>query len=338
MSLGPPPAADPQDVALSARRCIILLAAGLLVVSTAAAGIAAGPSLAFVGPQRAYQGKPYSVSVTVKRPGVACSLKVRYADGALQAGLGSVQANGGSAMFKWTVPQLAAPGAAMLSARCGGASAKRRITVVGTLIPPTIVVVKSGFSVRQRQIGAAASYGIVLKNTSPNANALKVSVQVNFVLADSRLIGTMTQQIPIIYAGSTYNYASSLTFPGAAPIVKLEFVILVGSREKATRVPSPSLANVAWIPQQFDPSWTAWVQGEVINSHPSYTLKGVQLSAVLFDAQGNVLGGATGSAFNVLPPGTRQVFKLTSSVDAVPYAKIASVAMSVIPTWEMPAR
>ena len=319
------------------RRYILLIAAGLLVVSTAAVG-AAGPSLAIAGPQRAYQGKPYSVSLTVKRPGVACSLKVRYADGALQAGLGSVPTNGGSAMFKWTVPQLAAPGAAMLSARCGSASAKRRITVVGTLIPPKIVVVKNGFSVRQRPMGSSASYGVLLKNTSPNANALKVSVQVNFVLADSRLIGTATTQIPIINAGSTYNFAGSLTFPGAAPIVKLEFVILVGSREKATPVPSPSLANVAWIPQQFDPTWTAWVQGEVINSNPSHTLKGVQLSAVLLDAQGNVLGGATGSAFNVLPPGTRQIFKLTGSVDSVPYAKIALVAMSVIPTWETPAR
>jgi len=225
-----------------------------------------------------------------------------------------------------------------LSARCGNASAKRRITVVGTLIPPKIVVAKSGFSVRQRPTGSAASFGVVLKNTSPNANALRISVQVNFVLADSRLIGTTTQLIPIINARSTYNFAGSMSFPGAAPITKLEFVILVGSREKATPAPVPSLASIAWIPQQFDPNWTAWLQGEVINNHRSYTLKGVQLSAVLFDAQGNVLGGATGSAFNVLPPGTRQVFKLTSSIESIPYAKIASVAMSVIPTWEIPPR
>lgn len=317
---------------------MLLFAAGLVAVTTAAAGIAGGPSLAVVSPSRAYQGKPYAVSITAKRPGVTCSLKVRYADGASQPGLGSVQAKEGRAVFKWTVPQLAAPGSAMLSARCGSASAKRRITVVGTLIPPKIVVVKNGFSVRQRPIGSAASYGVVLKNTSPNANALKVSVQVNFVLADSRLIGTTTQLIPSINAGSTYNFAGSMSFPGAAPITKLEFVILVGNREKATPVPSPSLANVAWIPQQFDPLWTAWLQGEVINSHPSYTLKNVQMSAVLFDAQGNVLGGATGSAYNVLPPGTRQVFKLTSSIESIPYAKIASVSISLIPTWDIPAR
>ena len=199
------------------------------------------------------------------------------------------------------------------------------------------MVVKSGYSVRQRQLGSTVSYGVVLKNTSPNANALKVSVQVNFVLSDSRLIGTATQPIPLINAGSTYNYAGSLGFPSAAPVAKLEFVIIVGSREKARPVPNPSIANVAWMAQQFDPIWAAWVQGEVINSHPSYTLKNTQLSAVLFDAQGNVLGGATGSAYNVLPPGTRQVFKLTNAVDAIPYAKIASAAVSLTPTWERPA-
>ena len=76
------------------------------------------------------------------------------------------------------------------------------------------------------------------------------------------------------------------------------------------------------------------MQGEVINDDKSQLLKSVQLSAVLFDAAGNVLGGATGSAFNQLPPGTRQVFKLTSGVDAVPYAKVASWAVSATPTYE----
>lgn len=309
-----------------------LLAAGVLVLASTAA--AARPSLDFVGPQRAYQGKPYSVTITPKRAGGACTLKVRYADGALQQGLSSVQAAGGRATFKWTVPQLAAPGAATLTARCGSASAKRRITVVGSLIPPRIVVVKSGFSVRPRGVGATASYGVVLKNTSPNVNALKVSVQVNFVLADTRLIGTATQVVPTINAGSEYNYAGTLSFPGSAPVAKLEFVIIVGSKEKASRVPSPSLDNVLWVQQAYDPRWTAWVQGEVINNHPTYTLKGARLSAVMFDSEGNVVGGAVGSVFNVLPPGTRQVFKLTSAADSVPYSKVASVAISTTPNWE----
>ena len=315
-------------------RGLTLAAVGLAVLVSAAA--AAGPAVSFSGAKRAYQGKPYSVTLGVKKAAGLCALTVKYKDGALQSGLPSAPVSDGKATFRWTVPQLAAPGPASLTARCGRATAKWGITVVGTLIPPKIVVVKSGYSVRQFGFGSTVSYGVVLKNTSPNANALNVSVQVNFVMADSHLVGTATQPISLINAGSTYNYANSLAFPGAAPVAKLEFVIIVGAREKSKKVPNPSLANVAWVPQQFDPIWTGSVEGEVINSHRSYTLKNTQLSAVLFDARGNVLGGATGSAWNVLPPGTRQVFKLTSSVDSVPYAKVASVDISLTPSWESP--
>ena len=90
----------------------------------------------------------------------------------------------------------------------------------------------------------SASYGLLLRNTSPNVNALKVSVQVNFVLADSRLVGTATQFVPSIGAGETYNYAGQLAFPGTAPIAKLEFVIIVGARQKTAKTPRPGIDNV----------------------------------------------------------------------------------------------
>ena len=314
------------------RKAVLLLVA--LVVPGVALAAATGPSLKLVSSPRAYQGKPYAASVTAG--GAACALTVRYADGARQAGLVGAPGANGRVTWKWTVPQLTAPGTAVLSARCGTSTAKRKITVVGSLVPPKIVVTKSGWSVRQRLGGSTVSYGLLLKNTSPNVNALKISVQVNFVMADSFLIGTATQSVSFIGAGQTYNHAGQLAFPGAAPIAKLEFVILVGTREKAAKTPQPGIDNVAAVPLAFDPAWTGWVQGEVVNDQAKLTLKNSNLSAVLFDGAGNVLGGATGSAYNVLPPGTRQVFKLTNGADSVPYSKVASIAVSAIPTWETP--
>ena len=204
-----------------------------LVVPGAALAAASGPSLKLVGSARAYQGKPYTVSVTSK--GASCALTVRYSDGAKQTGLLAAKGANGRVTWKWTLPQLTAPGPALLSARCGGATGTRKITVVGSLIPPKIVVAKSGWSVRSRALGATVSYGVLLKNTSPNVNAMKVSVQVNFVLADSKLVGTATQLVSSISAGETYNYAGQLSFPGTAPIAKLEFVIIVAAREKAQK-------------------------------------------------------------------------------------------------------
>jgi hypothetical protein len=311
------------------RAALVVLA---LVVPGAALAAASGPSLKLVGAARAYQGKPYTVSVTSKS--TSCALTVRYSDGAKQTGLNANGANG-RVTWKWTLPQLTAPGSALLTARCGGSKGTRKITVVGSLIPPKIVVTKSGWSVRERPYaGSTVSYGVLLRNTSPNVNAMNVNVQVNFVLADSKLIGTATKQIPSIGAGETYNYADQLAFPGAAPIAKLEFVILVAAREKAPKTPRPGLDNIAVLPAQFEPAWAGWVQGEVVNDHRKLMLRSTSLSAVLFDAAGNVLGGATGAAYNPLPPGTRQVFKLTSGIESIPYSKVASVAISATPSWE----
>jgi hypothetical protein len=312
------------------RAALVALA---LSVPGAALAAATGPSLKLAGSARAYQGKPYTVSVTSK--GASCALSVRYSDGAKQAGLLGAKGANGRITWKWTLPQLTAPGPALLTARCGGSTGRRKITVVGSLIPPKILVKKSGWSVRTRAFaGSTVSYGVLLRNTSPNVNAMSVNVQVNFVLADSKLIGTATKQIPSIGAGETYNFADQLAFPGDAPIAKLEFVILVAAREKAQKTPRPGLDNIAVIPSQFEPAWAGWVQGEVVNDHTKLMLRSTSLSAVLFDAGGNVLGGATGAAYNALPPGTRQVFKLTSGLDSIPYAKVASVAISATPSWE----
>ena len=314
------------------RRVVFVLL--VLVIPSTALASATGPSLKLVASARAYQGKPYTVSAAAKS--VSCALTVRYADGETLPAMAGMRA-GSRVTWKWTVPQFASPGPGVLSARCGGATAKRKFTVVGSMIPPKIQVVKSGWSVRQRFNGASVSYGLLLRNTSPNVNALKVSVQVNFVLSDSRLVGTATQFVPSIGAGETYNYAGQLAFPGTAPIAKLEFVIIVGARQKTAKTPRPGIDNVLTIPSQFDPGWTGWIQGEVVNDNPTLLLKNTNLSAVLFDAAGNVIGGATGSAYNALPPGTRQVFKLTNGIDSIPYGKVASVAISAIPNWESAA-
>jgi hypothetical protein len=86
---------------------------------------------------------------------------------------------------------------------------------------------------------------------------MKVSVQVNFVLADSKLVGTATQLVSSISVGETYNYAGQLSFPGAAPIAKLEFAIIVAARAKAQKMPRPRLDNIRVIPGQFDPTGRA---------------------------------------------------------------------------------
>ncbi len=312
----------------------------VFVAALASAAVAAGsngkPAIRFLSVGRAYQGKPLTVSVAAKGS-ASCSLAVRYADGSTQANLRSSSPAKGTAAWTWTLPQITAPGAARLTVRCGSAQARRMVTVVGTLIPAKIVVAKSGYSIRSRPLsGDSVSYGIVLKNLSPNVAAEQVSVQTNFVKANNYLVGTVTDSVAAVGPGSTYNVGGSLSFPGAAPVDHLEFVVLIGAKKKSKPVHQPALDDVSAVPASYDPIWVAWIQGEVVNDHPSLMLANAQLSAVMFNAAGNVIGGGTGYALGKLPPGTRAVFKIQSGVDSVPIAKVASIAISVAPSYQTP--
>lgn len=302
-----------------------------------AAGAAgkAGPRFAEL-PSRALQGKTVKATVAVTK-GAMCTFSVRYADGKLQSGLRRARASSGRATWRWQIPELAEPGPAQATAACGSAGrATRTLTVVGNLIPPKIEVLKRGFSARLRGSMTSVSYGLVLKNLSPNANALSVTALVNFVMTNGALIGTATTRVSVINADSTYYLGGTIQFIGAPPIDRLEVVVTPGGRVKATRVHLPKMDYVRLVPSPFEPAWLGSIEGDVVNDHRTLTLGMNQLSAVVFDAGGNVLGGGAGSTIAKSPPGTRQFFKLGSGFDSILFNKATSVQISTIPTYETP--
>lgn len=315
----------------------LLLGVGVLALAASAA-TASASRVAFVQtPERVVQGNPVTASVAAPN-GAPCTLSVRYAGGSRQKGLQPTHAAGGRASWSWEVGLHTKAGPARLVASCGRAGrATRTLIVVGQLVPPRISVVKDGFSVRPHDYGPGAdvSYGVILRNRSPNADAINVNVLVNFVLPNSKLLGSQSTNIPLLRAASTYALGTSMTFPGAAPIARLEVVVQVADKH-ATSGRLPTIANVVMEPDQNKPQFLADVAGEVINTDARLTLQNAQLSAVVFDKDGNVIGGGNGGLYFQLPSGTRAVFKLTSGFNPIPTAKAASVAVSVVPTWKQP--
>ncbi len=310
----------------------------VLAVAVVAAGIAAGSvtakaaPLKITAPGRALQGKV--VPVSVKSKSFGCKLSVRYANGDKQSAMPPTQVVNGKVLWQWQVPQFAAAGQARLTVACpGAAKATKSIIVVGGLIPPRVVVLKKGYSVRVQGFSENVSYGLVLQNTSPNGNALNVQVLVNFVLPDNHLIGTASAQIPIINGGSQYNLGGEISFGGAPTITRLEVVINPGGSAKSAKSFSPALDNVHLVPG-FDPAWLGSIEGDLINVHPSLTLVSATMSCVVFDASGNVLGGGQGGANFKLLPGTRSFFKIAGGLDPIPFNKAASVAVSIVPQYE----
>ena len=305
------------------------------LVAFAAGADARAAKVSFTrAPATALQGKVVRISVATK-PVIStrCKLVVTYQDGTV-TNLGQTFAQAGKAVWDWRVPPVAQPGRARLAATCGRAgSITRSITVVGTLVPPRITVAEQGFSVRARPGGGStASFGLMLRNTSPNADALGVYVLVNFVMADGQAIGTKAETLEAIPAGTTFAYGGSLPFPGAAPVTRLEVVIKIGDRQRRS-IHQPLVQSIGIAPARYDATWVGEVNGEIVNNHPSLNVTRTKLSAVVFDASGAVIGGGNGYASALLPPGTRQVFTITNGVDAIPWGRAARAAVSTFATY-----
>ena len=320
-------------MAVAARTTTVAALAVAALFATTASARTTGIGFTFM-PQHVVQGDPAKVSVSVRPAGARCALSVTYAGGGRQGGLAPVVALGGHATWTWRVPATIQAGRATAQVSCGGAGALRRsLMIVGRLVEPKISVLKQGFSIRANLGGGTRlSYGLVLHNESPSKDAVNVTVQTNFVMADNHLLGTDSQRIDGIAAGTDYALGHMINFPASAPITRLEVVVQVEKFGPHT-IHQPTLANLHLVPQVFEPTWIGTVEGELQNTDASLALRSANLSAVVFDADGNVLGGGTGFAFQLLPPGARQFIQLSSGFDAIPTDRAASLMVSISPTW-----
>jgi hypothetical protein len=322
------PASRSRLVVLGALLCLVLAAP-----ATARTDRADGVRVSFAS-ARVIQGNDASISVLVRPAGVRCALSVRYANGAKQKGLAPETATNGRASWRWQVGLGTATGRARATVSCGRAGrVTRRFMVIGQLIPPRITVLKKGFSIRALPYGGTGvSYGLLLANDSQQFDATSVYVLVNFVMGDNHALGTTTTTVSAIQAGGQYALGGELTFPGAAPIQRLEVVIKIGGHSRPQlRLPEP--ANIHVVPDLYDPAWVGGVEGELLNTQASLVLQNAQLSAIIFDEAGNILGGGSGYAFATLPPGTRQVLKINNGFKDIPIEHAVSAMVSAQPTW-----
>ena len=314
----------------------LALLAALAVAAFAGSANGRTQGVAFIaGPGRVVQGNPATFSVSVSPAGGRCSLSVRYKSGARQTGLHSVTASGGLATWTWTVPQRVQPGRARVTASCSGRGrATRTMMVIGQVLPPKIDIVQSGYSIRPYPFaGTGVSWGVILENRSKTQDALDVNIICNMVMSDNRLIGTASAHVSDISANSKHATGGDLTFPGTAPVARLEIVVQIGKSGPATHI-KPGISFLRVMPGQFEPEWTGEIDGEIQNDSPTKTLQSVELSGVVLDSAGNILGGGTGYGFGSLPPAARMVMKVTNGLRPIPYYKAAASIVSVVPTYK----
>ncbi|HUJ91422.1 MAG TPA: hypothetical protein VLW05_01895 [Gaiellaceae bacterium] len=327
---------------MSRARGLAVAAVALPVLLAFAGAAGAGGSaqsirFGFV-PSRAYQGLPAAVTVLVKPDGVTCNLAVRYVDGSLQAGLGQVRVSSGAAKWTWSLAQTAPAGPARATAACGRAGrVSRMFTVVGsTARHSKLAIVKSGFTQRpdQYDAGSTVSYGVLVANPSAE-DAGGVTVLVNFVDAANHVLGTSTSSVTAVSASSTFDLGGSASLPTQTAVTRLEVVVQTQTFSPH-RMHIPPVQNVQIVAGRFDTNFVGEVDGELVNDDPVKTLTSAQLSIVLFDASGNVVGGGTGLAYASLPPGTRSYFSAVSGFSSVPIGRASTAEISLVPTYQSP--
>ena len=317
--------------------CLVVLA-GLSLTATAAASLDAGDSLRFgFVPQRTFQGQPASLSVVVRPTGSRCTASIRYADRSLQT-LPAVRSRAGKASWKWRIPAKAKIGSATATVSCGKAGkVARSFAVAG---PPTaparVVILKNGFSQRVMYTTRKVSYGIELSNPSPENDALEVDVLVNFLDATNRVVDTDTTNIDAIGAGTIYYLGGSTTIPDASQVSKIEIVTRIGGQQPKRKL-GPGFSDILVQAQKFDPAWTGAVVGQILNDFPAMLLLRTQVSAVIYDSAGNVIGGSTGRSGDQLLPGVRAYFQSTTGADAIPFDRVGSASVSMLGAYQATA-
>jgi hypothetical protein len=186
------------------------------------------------------------------------------------------------------------------------------------------VVVKAGYS---RIAGPGLDkidYGVVLQNTSPDSDGKAVQVTISAVDAQDHIVKTVsTPLFHGIPAGGTYYLGGSMVAPSTTARVD---VLAFAASSEAKQMTLPAATDV-----HIEPSDAGGVDvvGDVSNTGAATLSKLARITAVVFDANGDVVGGGwTGAGSNV-PPG--QSVGFTINVSSVAPAAAASAEVSVEP-------
>jgi hypothetical protein len=196
------------------------------------------------------------------------------------------------------------------------------------VIPANVVVEKSGIAARLSSIGSwFGGFGIVLRNVSPDEDALDVQVTVNILDAGGRIVKTEVEYFIAIPAGMTYYAGGETIYEGAQP-ARLEVRTSVRERQKKSIPALPTVQNVR-VTEGF---LGAELAGEVVNPYTRPLSDLARITFACFDAAGNVIGGGYTFSDADVPPGSRIGFD--TFIEGLSAAQIASVQVSVEPEVE----
>ena len=282
-------------------------------------------------------GETVVVAVAVRPSGVRCTGALSRAQTTVK--LVAKRGRGGAVSWRSKIPAMAPGGTWTARVACGNAgsatahfSVKARPAPPPPITPAKIVVLKFGETTRRPTCSNAcpayASWGVVLQNVSPDEDALDVTLDLNFLDAKGLIIEATSQRYEIVPAGATFYAGDDETFSSTGSLpVRLEVAaVRIGWHQKKSFGGLPPVANV----RTSEDAGGTLVLGDFGNLYTRTIANYVtKVTAVCFDASGNVIGGGRGSPNAPVAPGGRTGFGV--SIRALSSAQIASAQVSVEP-------
>ena len=305
---------------------------GALVLAFHDAAGATNAVRVHVAPTTVSAGKSALISATVTPSAARCRPTLTSPAGSARL-LASKKASKSRVSWAWPVPRTATPGRWTATVACVGAgTASARFTVrraappAPPVVPAKLEVERYGFGVEAFSDSTFVGYGAVIRNLSPDEDALDVTVLVNVIGSSGQILESEADRYEVIPSAVTY-YAGGLILinQGNAPVARIE--VNVSFRERAEKaVALPVVSNVR---VQTDPLGIAEVAGELQNTSTKPLSNFSDITAVVFDAAGNVVGGGWGFLEADVQPGGRIGFTVLIAGRAP--SEIASAQVSVEP-------
>jgi hypothetical protein len=190
-----------------------------------------------------------------------------------------------------------------------------------------IVVVSSGYTQDlsnppQNDI----TFGLELANRSPNENAVNVQVTVKLKDAYGRSLGTGGGTISVIPAGTTFYFAGYVLANVSLKVKSLVPIVQVGSSTKRNVILPPTSS----VSTKVDDFGDVSVGGTLADPYGWALPYDSTIYAVVFNAQGHILGGGAVEPNVAVEPGKSVRFAVTSDdglfsvrAAAVSYARVS---------------
>lgn len=257
----------------------------------------------------------------------------------------------GHLQWRYRIPRSAPTGRWLASVSCHGGTHSHRFFSVGARpLPARVVVLKSGFTQSGTGVpsgpsgtsgvsgvsgtsgipGSFISYGVVLQNTTKDADALGVTVHVSFEDTLGRSITSDETQLTGIPAGQRFYVSGLASSNVSLAVAKMQVSVKVHSTQSPKLV-LPPMKNIATHAGTFGEA----VTGTIADAYAKPIPSSASIYLVYLDPSGNVVGGASEELGAAVEPDNTVEFgvnSISSNIgDPIPAASVATIDASIDP-------